>query len=197
MSRLYDEHMTKPSLLLAAFALAVISAWSGAARADIPPGCNVYDALITCAAADVGKPCQGAGKCYEVSCSNGGDSAKLYKCDACPTIVTSPDECSPATLGQPCGTDGGGATCTTLPYHCATNGKFACQTPATAKPTGPPSGGGAAGTSGGGGKSSGCDIAPNPPKPTMIGLGLVVLGLLFLVVDKARVRARERRTSRR
>jgi hypothetical protein len=184
--------MTKPSLLLAAFALAVLSAWSAPARADIPPGCNAYDALITCAAADVGKPCQGAGKCYEVGCSNGGDGEKLYKCDACPTIVGSSDECWEGNLGQPCGADGGGAVCKTLPYHCARNGKFACQTPATVKPTGPPAGSGAAGKSGGG-KSSGCDIAPNPPKPTMIGLGLVVLGLVFFAVDRRRRGSRKQR----
>jgi hypothetical protein len=179
--------MTKPSLLLTALALAWISAWSAPARADIPPSCSAFDALITCAAGDVGKPCQGGGQCYEVHCSAGAAGSTLYKCDACPTVVASADECSFADLGKACGGDGSAATCAVLPPHCITaGGKFACQTPATAKPTGPPSGGGAAGTTGGTTKSSGCDIAPNPPKPTMIGLGLVAAGLVFFLVDRKR-----------
>lgn len=168
--------------LLAVLTLAVFCVSSGRARADVPPECNEYDALITCAAADVGKPCQGGGKCYEVHCSGGGDGETRYKCDACPTLVSSRDECWMGTLGQPCGPAGGGATCMVLPSHCIANSKFACQKPATARPTGPP----LPGTSGGGRKSSGCDIAPQPPKPTRIGLGLVLIGLLGFVVDRAR-----------
>lgn len=179
--------MPKPSLLLAAVALATISGWSGAARADIPPTCAAQDSLITCAAADVGKPCQGGGECYEIQCSNGSSSGKVYKCDACPTVLPSADECSIPNLGQPCTTDGGTGTCLSRPNHCVTTGtKFACLGPAGPRPTGPPSGG-AAGTGGG---SSGCDIAPNPPKPTMIGLSLVGLGLALLLIERARRRSR-------
>ena len=49
----------------------VLFAAAPAARADIPPTCDETPvaSLITCAAADVGKPCQGAGQCYAVSCS--------------------------------------------------------------------------------------------------------------------------------
>jgi hypothetical protein len=136
-----------------------------AARADIPPTCEQEASLITCAAADVGKPCQGAGQCYAVSCSASTPPTTTtteYKCDACPTVsTTSTVTCSTTNIGTACGT---GATCIVLSAWCAgTGGKFVCATPAPAQPTGPPAGetgaagaGGAGtrGAAGGGGASS-------------------------------------------
>jgi hypothetical protein len=217
--------MTKPAL--AVLSLAVLALTAGAARGDVPPQCAAQDALITCAAADVGKPCQGGGQCYEISCANGYmTGSKVYKCDACPTVVPSSNECAPSKFGQPCGADGGTATCGYIPFHCQ-NGKYECQTPATAKPTGPPSSGaagtdggaagtgdgtagtaggaagtgdatagtgaagtGAAGTGGGSTSSGGCDVVPSPSDPTVIGLGLLVVGGVLFLVSWLRRRSR-------
>lgn len=198
--------MIKTAALLAVVST-VLSLAGGTARADaLPPCTGQFDALITCAAADVGKACQGGGQCYEISCFNGGGAAygKIYKCDACPTVVASSDECAPGKFGQPCGPDGGAATCNSRHNHCVTEGaKFVCQTPATDKPTGPPSSGaagtgsgaagtgsGAAGTGSGTTKSGGCDVVPSPSDPTVIGLGLLAVGVVLFLIDRLRRRSR-------
>lgn len=220
--------MTKPALL-AAVSLVVLTLTGGAARADGLPGCvgAPLGSLIICAAADVGKPCQGGGQCYEIRCSNydGTPDNKIYRCDACATVVASSEECSDyAHIGKPCGVDGGAAICGGRWPHCmTTSAKFVCQIPAAAKPTGPPIGGGAAGTgdgaagpgaagtgdgaagtggdaagtsgnaagTGGGiSKSSGCDVVPSPSEPTVIGLGLLAVGIVLFIVDRLRRRGR-------
>lgn len=175
------------AMLKAAVLGVVLLLAGGTARDDaLPPCAGQFDALITCAAADVGKACQGGGQCYEIGCFNGSGSSsgKIYKCDACPTVVPSSDECAPPNLGRPCGADGSAAICGGLWPHCATAGKkFACQTPATDKPTGPPSGSATA-------KSGGCDVVPSPSDPTVIGLGLVVFGVVLFLIDRLRRRSR-------
>ena len=217
-------------------ALALVGFWSAPSRADLLGSCDALNDLITCAATDVGKPCQGGGKCVAIPCTNGqlgAGTTMFYKCDTCPTIVTAPaGTCSYTNLGSTCAADGGAdagsGTCGIVSSHCQADlgtGKLECLIPATEKPTGPPAGetggsGGAgttgtaghsgAGTAGSGvgsgtagsgaagsaaGKSStssGCDIAPKPPKPTQIGLGLglVAIGIVILLVDRARRRSR-------
>jgi hypothetical protein len=198
----------------------VLLAAAPAARADIAPTCDETPvaSLITCAAADVGKPCQGAGQCYAVSCSPvtpPTTTTAEYKCDACPTVVTTGSvTCSTTNIGTACGT---GATCTVLSPWCAgAAGKFVCAIPAPAQPTGPPTGetgaagaGGASnsGAAGGGGTSAtGAGGAAGPgPKPTPnsgsdngctigagaestagIAGGLVVIGLGFLSLSRRR-----------
>jgi hypothetical protein len=214
--------------LLAAIALAFAAFFAPGARADIAPSCDSEMSLITCNATDVGKPCQGGGKCFEISCSSSaGASSKVYKCDACPTIIDTPaGTCGISNMGASCGDgDGGTGTCGAIRYYCttATSGKYPCHKPATETPTGPPSGaagsgtgggagtsgaagtsggagtgGGAAGTSGaagtGGGTAgtsggSGCDVAPRAT-PSAIGVGLVVLGFIFVVIERIRRRSR-------
>jgi hypothetical protein len=181
------------SRLLAAIALAIAVLAAPAARADIAPACDSLSALITCAATDVGKPCQGGGKCFEMTCSStaaGGGSMKLYKCDACPTIIETPaGTCGISNMGTSCGDgDGGTGTCGAIAPHCvtATSGKYPCHKPATETPTGPPTSGtiGSAGSGGGG-----CDVAPRAT-PSAIGVGLVVLGFIFVVVERVRIRRR-------
>jgi hypothetical protein len=221
-------------------ALAFVGFWSTPSRADVLGSCDALNDLITCAATDVGKPCQGGGRCVAIPCANGqlgAGTTMFYKCDTCPTIVAVPaGTCSYTNLGSTCatdgGTDGGSGTCATISPHCQTDlgtGKLECQIPSTENPTGPPAGetggsGGAsatgsagatgtaghsgAGTAGSGGgsgtagsgaagsaagkssTSSGCDIAPKPPKPTQIGLGLVAIGIVIFLVDRARRRSR-------
>jgi hypothetical protein len=172
------------------FALICLGFSSAPARADILGACSAVD-LITCAATDVGKPCQGGGKCLAVPCaqSTGGMTTMVYKCDACPTIVAVPSgTCTLGNMGTACGGDGGAGTCAIVSPQCQTDtgaDKVSCQIPSTEKPTGPPAGSGSSG-------GSGCDIAPKPPKPTAIGLGLVIAGLAFFVVDRSRARARRR-----
>ncbi|HZL21348.1 MAG TPA: hypothetical protein VFG23_26680 [Polyangia bacterium] len=130
--------------------LIVATAWSLPSRADIPPACDVFDALITCDAADVGKACQGGGQCYAVSCGT-STHMTLYKCDACPAILSAPDAgCAPSNFGTTCG-DGG--MCASIQAYCNTSPtKYVCAGTAPAKPTGPPVGesGGAGGSSGAG-----------------------------------------------
>jgi hypothetical protein len=163
----------------------------GQARADIPPSCDTYDSLITCAATDVGKDCQTAGKCFEIHCASGaGAGSTITKCDACPNVLSGPDaDCDLSNLGKACGgADGGPGMCGVVPPHCQVpGGKFGCMTPAAQKPTGPPQ-------TMPGGKNDlddgGCDIAPGPGKPAMIGLGLVAAGLAFFLIDRARRRSR-------
>src|SRR5437762_12887505 len=94
------------SLVLASTLATVALLASAPVRADIPPTCDVEASLITCAAADVGKPCQGAGQCYAVSCTatTPGTSTTLYKCDACPTVLTATSvTCSTTNVGAACG----------------------------------------------------------------------------------------------
>jgi hypothetical protein len=191
------RHLT-PS---AALAFVILAFSSAASRADLLVTCGGLDDLVTCAATDVGKECQGGGKCFEMYCENspGTPQMAVYKCFACPTIVGSPDGGACLPVGSACGGDGGTATCGVVNSLClspsATN-KYLCQTPAAAQPTGPPTSGagGAAGTSSAGaagsGGSSGCDIAPKPPKPETIGLGLLGLGVVLFAVDKLRRRSR-------
>jgi len=182
-----------PRLTLTVSALALISLAFAAspARADILGECSAITDLITCAATDVGKPCQGGGKCLAVPCSQQGGtppSTMVYRCDVCPTIVTVPDgTCTFSNMGSTCGNsgDGGTGTCAIISAQCQTStgaAKLSCQIPSTEKPSGPPAGEG--------GSSSGCDIAPKPPKPTAIGLGLIAAGLLAFFVDRARRRSR-------
>jgi hypothetical protein len=173
----------------AAFALAFLALSATPARADIPPSCDAQGSLITCAATDVGKPCQGGGKCHEVQCVSGGDAvAKVYKCDACPTIIAAPSgTCTISNMGSAC-SDGAGATgtCGAIRSYCNTSAdKFVCQKPSTETPTGPP-GGMSVGNSGGG-----CDVAPDPSQG-MIGLGLAIAGFVFVVVERVRRRNRWR-----
>jgi hypothetical protein len=143
------------SLVLASTLATVALLASAPVRADIPPTCDMETSLITCAAADVGKPCQGAGQCYAVSClatTPSTTTTTLYKCDACPTVLaTSSVTCSTTNVGAACGT---GATCMVLSAWCAAAGgsKYVCAIPAAAQPTGPPTG--ETGAAGGGGASS-------------------------------------------
>jgi MYXO-CTERM domain-containing protein len=183
--------MTKPFAFLFLAVCGVLLLSSPQARADIPSTCGSLDSLINCAATDVGKPCQGGGQCFEMSCLNTGASTsvgKVYRCDACPTVLAAPGTCTITNMGTACtGDDGGTGTCRVIAPHCATTSKFVCQTPAAAAPTGPP-------LTTVGGKTElggdGCDIAPGPGKPTMIGLGLVGVGLAFFLIDRARRRSR-------
>ena len=126
------------------------TAWATPSRADVLPGCTAFDALITCAEADVGKPCQGGGQCYAVSCGTGmAPTMTIYKCDACPAIVSAPDAgCEPSKFGTACG-DGG--MCSSSQAYCNTSSKYFCAGPVPPKPTGPPIGesGGANGGVGG------------------------------------------------
>jgi hypothetical protein len=177
--------------LPAALALAALALWSPPSRADLLATCDGYASLITCAATDVGKPCQGGGQCFEMSCSSSPTAStptKVYRCDACPTIVAAPAAtCTLSNMGTACGDgDGGTGTCAIISPWCQSStgaSKVSCQVPATAKPTGPPAGSSA-------GTSSGCDIAPKPPKPTTIGLGLIAVGLVAFLFDRARRRSR-------
>lgn len=180
-------------------------AWALPSRADIPPTCNTFDTLITCAAADVGKACQGGGQCYAVTCGT-TSAMTLYKCDACPAVVSAPDAgCAPGNFGTACG-DGG--TCSPRQAYCNTSApKYICAGPAPAKPTGPPAGesGGAAGSgtagssggagasgggAGGGSKGDGCDVAPRATGPGAIALGLLIVGMAALFYDRRRKRRR-------
>jgi len=186
--------------------LIVATVWSFPSRADIAPTCNAFDALITCDAKDVGKACQGGGQCYAVSCGTG---MTVYKCDACPAILSAPDAgCEPSKFGTACG-DGG--MCSSTQAYCNTSStKYICAGPTPAKPTGPPagesggagggnaSGGSGAGGSGAGGGNSGtggtgaacpscksgggCDVAPEScdVAPRALGPGAIALGLLVV-----------------
>jgi hypothetical protein len=174
--------------LAAAFALAALTLWSLPSRADIPPSCDSESSLVTCAATEVGQPCHGGGTCFEMTCgSSAGPLSKVYKCDTCPTIIAAPSgTCTFDNMGSTCGDgDGGTGTCAALRYYCnSTPDKFVCVAPPAAATTD----GGATDKSTA--SSSGCDVAPRPPKPTTIGLGLVAVGLAAFCIDRARRRAR-------
>jgi hypothetical protein len=186
--------------LAAALALTALALWSPPSRADILGTCDAYDSLITCAATDVGKACQGGGRCFEMPCAAtpGASTTKVYRCLACPTLIAAPSgTCTMSNFGATCGDgDGGTGTCAVIGSSCqGASGKFACQTPATAQPTGPPAGSidgssDASGTGGTSGASSGCDVVPRPPKPTSIGLGLIALGVVVFAIDRIRRRSR-------
>jgi hypothetical protein len=237
MNRLHSLLRRRIAHLAGAMAMVFVGLSGTSSRADVLGTCDALSDLITCAATDVGKPCQGGGKCLAVPCSQGqlGSSPTMvYKCDACPTIVATPaGTCTYSNMGSACGGGDGGAadagagTCSIISPQCQTDlgtGKLECQNPAAAQPTGPPAGEGGGGSgglgaagsgaggsstagsgaggssaagSGAGGSStagstssSGCDIAPKPPKPTQIGLGLVAAGLVIFVIDRARRRSR-------
>jgi hypothetical protein len=203
----YHRPMLRPSTFAATVVIALLSSWNEPARADIPPPCGAGDAII-CAATDVGKPCQGAGKCFEVSCQSGGAPSKVYNCIACPTVVPAlSGTCTTINMGTRCGdADGGTGTCGVVTPGCDTTaGKFVCLIPAPAQPTGPPentgtsgAGGGTAGTSASAGSSGaaganssgGCDVMPRPPKPGTLAIVLIVFGGVFLIVDRLRRRKR-------
>jgi hypothetical protein len=148
--------------VLGAATLAALVGSAAPAVADTLPLCDQPSSLITCAEADVGKPCQGGGMCYAMPCANiGAQNGVVYKCDACPTLLPLPDGgCSPSNLGTPC-SDGG--TCRGINSYCGATTKFVCSIPATDVPTGPPAGetggggasGGSSGAGAGGGGSSG------------------------------------------
>jgi hypothetical protein len=123
--------------------------WAVPSRADVAPICSAFDSLVTCDAKDVGKPCQGGGQCYAVSCGTG---MTVYKCDACPAILPAPDAgCQPSKFGTACGD--GGMCSSTQPYCNTSSIKYVCAGPAPAKPTGPPVG--ESGTGGGSGAGGG------------------------------------------
>jgi len=190
--------------------LIIVTAWSLPSRADVAPTCSAFDALITCDATDVGKACQDGGQCYAVSCGTG---MTVYKCDACPAILSAPDAgCEPSKFGTACG-DGG--MCSSTQAYCNTSStKYVCAGPAPAKPTGPPAGegGGAGGGSASGGtgvlgghsgaggtgvadcpackSSGGCDVAPRVTGPGAIALGLLAVGMLALIYERRRKRRR-------
>jgi hypothetical protein len=189
--------------------LIAATAWSLPSRADIPPACDVFDALITCDAKDVGKACQGGGQCYAVACGT-STSMTLYKCDACPAVLSAPDAgCAPSNFGTACG-DGG--MCSSIQAYCNTSStKYVCAGAAPAKPTGPPAGesggaggnagaGGSTGAGGGGGtgvavcpsckSNGGCDVAPRATGPGAIALGLLAAGMIALLYDRRRKRRR-------
>jgi hypothetical protein len=206
--------------LLRVLVLIVATIWSLPSRADIPPACDVFDALITCDAKDVGKACQGGGQCYAVVCGT-STSMTLYKCDTCPAILSAPDAgCAPNTFGTACG-DGG--VCRSIQAYCTSSTKYVCAGPATGDPTGPPAGesGGAGGNNGAGGSTAaggstgaggsttagggggqgvavcpscksngGCDVAPRATGPGAIALGLLAAGMLALLYDRRRKRRR-------
>jgi len=174
---------------LSLIALTFAGSWAGSARADLAPTCDQLNSLVTCAATDVGKECQGGGKCFEMGCSSGSSPVmKLYKCVACPTIIDAPaGTCTFTNSGTACsGTDGGSGTCAIVSGVCNTTAeKAVCQVPPTEKPTGPPAGS----TAGGG--SGGCDVAPSPTQGT-IGIGLLIAGFVFVVIERVRRRRRSR-----
>lgn len=138
-----------------AIAAALMAFWSAPSRADIPPSCDMESALVTCAATDVGQPCQSGGTCFEIMCSSGvGVGMKLYKCDACPTIVAAPSgTCTISNMGTACGdSQGATGTCGAIRSWCNTSAdKYVCQVP----PTTTTGGAGAGGASGGGSAGEG------------------------------------------
>jgi hypothetical protein len=171
-------------------ALTCAGLWAGAARADLAPTCDQIDSLVTCAATDVGKECQGGGHCFEMGCSSGSSPVmKVYKCVACPTIIDTPaGTCTFNNSGASCsGADGGSGTCAVVSGVCnSTADKAVCQVPSTETPTGPP-----AGSTAGGGDSGGCDVAPRPTEGS-IGIGLLIAGFVFVVIERVRRRRRSR-----
>jgi hypothetical protein len=189
-SRAAIRHRTsRPLTLPAAIALAFLALGSAPSRADLATTCGQLDELITCDATDVGKECQGGGTCHPMSCSDGPGSTQMtiYLCYACPTIVSAPDAGACLPVGSACGGADGGATCGVVNTVClspsATN-KYLCQIPPASQPTGAPAGENHASSGGG------CDVAPKPPKPGTIGLGLLGLGVVLFALDKARRRSR-------
>jgi hypothetical protein len=169
------SHATSSAVMLSI----ALMAWSLPSRADIAGSCDLLDALITCDAKDVGKPCQGAGQCHAEVCGNLAASTTVYKCDVCRTTVSAPDGgCDHTTPGTPCG-DGG--TCEQLQSFCTSAGGYACVSLAAPRPTGPPAG------EGGG---SGCDVGPRATGPGAIALGLLAVGMIALIYDRRRKRRR-------
>jgi hypothetical protein len=143
-----------------------VVAWPQTVRADVAPSCDdgpySLASFITCAAADVGKPCQGGGSCYAMNCEGGTTgftNMTVYKCYTCPTIVAYDGGCYPP--GNACG-DGG--ECSDIPGWCLPKNHYSCAIDAPAQPTGPPAGedagvggggsGGASSVGGAGGASS-------------------------------------------
>ncbi len=211
----YHRPMLRPSTFAATLAITLLSLWNSPSRADLLPTC-ASDTAIICAATDVGKPCQGGGKCFEVACENGAYPGKVYNCITCPTIVHAPTgSCTISNLGTTCGDgDGGTGTCGAISPSCnTTSDKFVCQTPAQTVQTndagGDDAGGGSAGSgSGAAGVGSagaagaavaspgptssggGCDVIPRPPKPGTLAIVLIVFGGVFLIVDRLRRRKR-------
>src|ERR1700722_2064739 len=102
----------------------VATTWSLPSRADVAPNsCDPFDTLITCDANDVGKACQGGGQCFAVVCGT-STAMTIYKCDACPTILSGPDAgCALGNLGTACG-DGG--TCRSIQAYCTSPSKYVC-----------------------------------------------------------------------
>jgi len=203
--------MSTRALRRGLIAIAVVAGIVAAspARADLILSCSAYSSDITCAAADVGKPCQGAGTCFAFGCSSGSSMtySMVYRCSTCPTIVASDagadggTGCSIPNIGAPCA---GGGICTDVPGpgNCnPTSNKYVCAIPYTGpEPTGPPAGENDAGADASVDgipyndlvPSSGCDVAPRPSPESLIGLGLIVIGVAFFVVDRKRARRRNR-----
>ncbi len=113
--------LRRPVAPSAALAFVVLAFSSAPSRADLLVTCGGLDALVTCAATDVGKECQGGGKCFARYCQNspGATQMAVYKCFACPTIVGSPDGGACLPVGSACGGDGGTATCGVINSVCA------------------------------------------------------------------------------
>jgi hypothetical protein len=113
----------------ALFSLAVSSfSFLRLAAADVPPACDNFIDRVTCAQADVGKPCPTGGTCYDVQCAPGAGGANnhLYKCEVCPPLIDG-GTCA-AQYGAPCADDAG--TCRKAPAWCQVNViGFACLGP--------------------------------------------------------------------
>jgi hypothetical protein len=132
----YHRPMLRPSTFVATLAIALLSLWNSPSRADLLPICGSGTA-VTCAATDVGKSCQGGGKCFEVACENGAYPGKVYNCITCPTIVHAPaGACTISNMGMTCGDgDGGTGTCGAISPSCnTTSNKYVCQAPAQKPP---------------------------------------------------------------
>ncbi len=188
--------MRFPLALAALLSLGAALAEAGVARADVLSTCDAYDALITCASADVGKPCQGGGRCYAITCGSGASTSTqtVYKCDTCPAILPAPDAgCQPSSFGTACG-DGG--SCSSIQPYCSATAKYVCAGAVGPRPTGPPTGEAADGSVPDGGacvcgsKGGGCDVASSGTFPGALALGLLVLGAAALLFDRARRRRR-------
>jgi hypothetical protein len=211
----YHRPMLRPSTFAATLAITLLSLWNSPSRADLLPICGSGSA-VTCAATEVGKPCHGGGKCFEVACENGAYPGKVYNCITCPTIIHAPaGSCAISNMGTTCGDgDGGTGTCGAVSPSCnTTSDKYVCQAPAQTLPAtdagsdAASGGGGAAGARDGGAgsgsgaagagagssgttSSGGCDVMPRPPKPGTLAIVLIVFGGVFLIVDRLRRRKR-------
>ena len=141
-----------------------------------PAGTCSYTNLGSTCAADGGADA-GSGTCGIVSshCQTDLGTGKL-EC-----LIPATEKPTGPPAGETAGSGGAGATGTAGHGAAGASGSGGSGTAAS----------GAAGSAAGkGSSSSGCDIAPKPPKPTQIGLGLVAIGIVIFLVDRARRRSR-------